>query len=532
MEVDISSFEWPPQGGSGGGSGTVTSLSVVSAHGFAGTVANPTTTPAITLSTTITGLLQGDGTSISAATTGNLTEATSSVLTITAGTGAVLGSGTSIQVKQASGSVSGYLSSTDWTTFNNKSPSGNFATSGTGDVSWSAPSGPGAVSTSLVATTNSSLTTLSALSLPATQLSGTIVAARMPAFTGDITTTAGSINTTLATVNTNTGSFGSSTSIPNFTVNGKGLLTAAGSNVVIAPAGTLSGTTLNATVVTSSLTAVGTIATGVWNGTTIAIANGGTGQTSANNALNALLPTQTSNSGKFLKTDGTNSSWAAPTISLKAPTIQQFTSSTGTYTTPTSPAPLYIRVVMVGGGGGGGGGGTSGGTSGGGGGNTTFGTTLLAANGGTGGGGTSGPALSPGGSASLGSGPVGLALSGSGGQGGQFTNTSNGILVGGQGGSGLNGAGAGAGGYDAAGSDAGVNSGAGGGGGSGGGGITNDVSGAGGGAGGFVDAIITSPSSTYAYAVGAAGTAGSAGSSGFAGGAGGLGLITVYEYYQ
>ena len=51
---------------------------------------------------------------------GNLTEATSSVLTITGGTGAVLGSGTSIQVKQATTSVSGFLSSTDWTTFNNK----------------------------------------------------------------------------------------------------------------------------------------------------------------------------------------------------------------------------------------------------------------------------------------------------------------------------------------------------------------------------------------------------------------------------
>jgi hypothetical protein len=53
-------------------------------------------------------------------TSGNLTEATSSVLTITGGTGAVLGSGTSIQVKQASSSVSGFLSSTDWNTFNGK----------------------------------------------------------------------------------------------------------------------------------------------------------------------------------------------------------------------------------------------------------------------------------------------------------------------------------------------------------------------------------------------------------------------------
>jgi len=53
-------------------------------------------------------------------TKGNLTEATSSVLTITSGTSAVIGAGTSIEVKQANTTTSGYLSSTDWNTFNNK----------------------------------------------------------------------------------------------------------------------------------------------------------------------------------------------------------------------------------------------------------------------------------------------------------------------------------------------------------------------------------------------------------------------------
>lgn len=52
------------------GSGTVTSASVVSANGFAGTVATATTTPAITLTTSITGVLKGNGTAISAATAG------------------------------------------------------------------------------------------------------------------------------------------------------------------------------------------------------------------------------------------------------------------------------------------------------------------------------------------------------------------------------------------------------------------------------------------------------------------------------
>jgi hypothetical protein len=53
-----------------GTGGTVTSVSVVSANGFAGTVATSTTTPAITLTTTITGILKGNGTAISAAVSG------------------------------------------------------------------------------------------------------------------------------------------------------------------------------------------------------------------------------------------------------------------------------------------------------------------------------------------------------------------------------------------------------------------------------------------------------------------------------
>ncbi|MBK7885116.1 MAG: hypothetical protein IPJ81_16025 [Chitinophagaceae bacterium] len=50
--------------------GTVTNVSVVNTNGFSGTVSNPTTTPSITIQTTINGLLKGNGTAISAAVSG------------------------------------------------------------------------------------------------------------------------------------------------------------------------------------------------------------------------------------------------------------------------------------------------------------------------------------------------------------------------------------------------------------------------------------------------------------------------------
>ena len=45
--------------------------------------------------------------------------------------------------------------------------------------------------------------------------------------------------------------------------------------------------------------------------TTVSIENGGTGQTSANNALNALLPIQNGSTVNYaIQSDGTNVSWA------------------------------------------------------------------------------------------------------------------------------------------------------------------------------------------------------------------------------
>lgn len=112
--------------------GTVTSVSVVSANGLAGTVATDTTTPAITLSTSVTGVVKGNGTALSAAIAGTdyvapgaitisgLTMATARLLgRTTASTGATeeitVGSGLTLSAGTltATGGGSGTVTSVD-----------------------------------------------------------------------------------------------------------------------------------------------------------------------------------------------------------------------------------------------------------------------------------------------------------------------------------------------------------------------------------------------------------------------------------
>jgi len=62
----------------------------------------------------------------------------------------------------------------------------------------------------------------------------------------------------------------------------------AGKSFYIGGSAVLSNTTLASSVVTSSLTSVGTIGTGVWQGTAVGLAYGGTGSTSAGTARTAL----------------------------------------------------------------------------------------------------------------------------------------------------------------------------------------------------------------------------------------------------
>lgn len=209
---------------------------------------------------------------------------------------------------------------------------------------------------------------------------------------------------------------------------------------------------------------------------------------------------------------------AAPTWrSLTNPTVQKFTSGSGTYTTPAGVK--YIKVTMVGGGAGGAGGGSPGAGAGGAGGSTTFGTNT-AGGGSAGGNGATGGI---GGVATLGT-IVGISANGGGGGAGIGVAVAFPI-------SGVGASSALGGGGQAATNTAG-GAGVSGGGGGGGSGSSTTLSGSGGGAGAYIEGIIASPAATYSYSVGAQGTAGAAGTNGFAGGVGGGGMIVVTEYYQ
>ena len=133
---------------------------------------------------------------------------------------------------------------------------------------------------------------------------------------------------------------------PNFTITSNdqyvGTVTSVGGT------GTVNGITLTGAVTSSGNLTLGGTLSGVSLSTqvsgTLPIANGGTGQTTANAAFNALAPSQTSNSGKYLTTDGTNTSWA--TVNAGASLSNDTSTSTSLYplfaaATSGTPTTLY-----------------------------------------------------------------------------------------------------------------------------------------------------------------------------------------------
>jgi hypothetical protein len=108
-----------------------------------------------------------------------------------------------------------------------------------------------------------------------------------------------------------------------------------------------SATLLTSTSTVSALTTVGTITSGTWNGSTIAIANGGTGATTQAGAANAILPSQASANGLYLKSDGTNVSWASVPAGYSAPTIGSTSIASGSTVTTIAGLTLTTPTIDV-----------------------------------------------------------------------------------------------------------------------------------------------------------------------------------------
>lgn len=283
------------------------------------------------------------------------------------------------------------------------------------------------------------------------------------------------------------------------------------------------------TKINTDLDSVDAVFAAAGGGTSVGL-NVGSGKT-LNISGNLTLTTASGTSGQVLTSAGNGNTPTWTTISVAVPTITAYTSGSGTFTTAANVK--YLVVEMVGGGGGGGGGNSGG--AGGAGGTSTFGTSLLTCTGGSGGASGANAGDTGGGAGTVSSPATGLAISGnrgSAGAGYAASAISNLYLAGGMGGGTPFAQGGGGTGAASIGLSGVTNTGGGGGGSSsanntGG----NNTGGGGGGGGGYVKAIISSPSATYSYAVGAGGTAGTAGSGTGAAGAGAAGVIYVYSYF-
>lgn len=107
-----------------------------------------------------------------------------------------------------------------------------------------------------------------------------------------------------------------------------------------------SGGTTGLTFSGSPITASGTL---TLSGT-LALANGGTGATTQSSAANNILPSQSGNAGRFLTTDGTNVSWAVISGSgtVTNVSITGTTDITGSVANPTTTPALSLSLTNSG----------------------------------------------------------------------------------------------------------------------------------------------------------------------------------------
>ncbi len=181
-------------------------------------------------------------------------------------------------------------------------------------------------------------------------LSGSNTGDQTITLTGDISGSGtGTISSTLSNSGVTVGSYGSATSIPVFTVDSKGRLTYASAINIIADANTLTGSNINSSITGSSLTSVGTISSGIWSGTNIAVSNGGTGTSSLlnnnlmiGNGTSAIKFVAPGSSGNVLQSNGT--AWVSSALSSSGVTsLAYIGSSPNSYGATISGSTLTLQ---------------------------------------------------------------------------------------------------------------------------------------------------------------------------------------------
>jgi hypothetical protein len=297
-------------GGGGGGSGTVTTVSVASANGLAGTVANATTSPSITLSTTVTGVLKGDGTTVSAATAGT------DYLTPP--------SGTALLKANSGGALANAAAGTDYQgpislTTNGTSGAATFAANVLNIPQYSAGAGTGTVTSASVVSANGFAGTVaSATTTPAITLT-TSISGMLKGSGGALAAATANTDFQSPISLTTVGSTGAATfasnvlNIPNYSVAGTVTSVATGTGLTGGPI-TGSGTiAIDATVVTLDGTQTLT------NKTVTALASGSTVQDSSGSSYAfgyRTMPQSANTSGTLVLSDSAKHYYITSSITV------------------------------------------------------------------------------------------------------------------------------------------------------------------------------------------------------------------------
>jgi hypothetical protein len=346
-----------------GGTGAATLTGYVKGNGISAFTAS-TTVPTTDLSGTITNaqlanstisgvalggnlynLTAGTGVSFSTGTTYNgstaiTINATGSGGTVTSvtGTAPIASSGgttPAISISQATTSTNGYLSSTDWNTFNNKQPSGTYVTSvtGTAPVVSSGGTTPAISMAAATASVNGYLTSTDWTTFN-NKGSGTVTSITSTTLTIGGTSAIPTVNLTSGIVTA--GTTGSSTLIPVITVDTYGRVTnittasnPQGTVTSVSGTGTVNGITLTGTVTSSGSLTLGGTLSGIGNSQL-------TNSTISGVALGSNLFSLTAGTGVSFSAGTTYNGSAAITINA--------TGSGGTVTSVAATVPSFLSI--------------------------------------------------------------------------------------------------------------------------------------------------------------------------------------------